>query len=209
MGWLDLFFPRRCAGCGAVGSWVCASCEAGVLERALPQKLSVGTALFDFSEPIVRELLHYLKYNGIYEAAPVLVELAKKCRYPVSLAEEVVLIPVPISAAKRKKRGYNQAELLAESLASWFNLPVWKGALRKVGRGESQVGRTASQRLQEVRGKFQVNFRAVPAEFAKKSWILVDDVYTTGSTLKECLSCLQGFSAVPIQVLAVAKDSYK
>ena len=206
--WLDLFFPRRCAGCGEVGEWLCQSCSHNVQSALVP--LETGSALFNFQEPVVRELLHYLKYNGIYEAAPTLVALAKmKVGLPklkAEFGEDAILIPVPVSSAKRKKRGYNQADLLAQELGGWLGYPVWSDALQKVAGKESRVGKNRREREAQVMGKYICNFEDIPERFQDRQWILLDDVCTTGSTLRACTQALQKHTPLPIKWLTVARE---
>ena len=89
------------------------------------------------------------------------------------------LVPVPIHFRRRRERGYNQAELLAATVAERCGLPV-RDALERVRDTPPQVNRTGEQRWENVRGAFVPRARAAPG----RRPILIDDVQTTGATLE-------------------------
>ncbi|MEI6477445.1 MAG: phosphoribosyltransferase family protein [bacterium] len=177
------------------GAWLCAGCEGKYLVGAVPEVLPsevlpAVVCLLDFGAGPVRELIHSLKYDGIREAAGVLVGLAGKC---VSLDEargyygpEAILVPVPTSKAKLKMRGYNQAQLLAEEIAAWLGVEVKEGLVAHK-RKQSQVGKGLAERS-HLEGRFSVVKDGLPKD---RPLVLVDDVYTTGSTLRACAEALK------------------
>jgi len=203
---LDLFFPRRCLGCGSEGAWLCGACRQKTVSAQLythPEYCSVQ-GLLSFGQPEVRELLHHLKYNGIYEAASSLVDLVQWHYSPKALVEllgpSIVLIPVPISRTRAKLRGYNQVQLLVNELAEWLQAPVWLGLERR-DRSASQVGKTVEER-QGIK-KF-VCETELPEEYSEHQLVVVDDVLTTGSTLRQCQQVLEAATGKDVRGLAVA-----
>ncbi len=129
-----------------------------------------------------RKLIKNLKFYGEFKSAEVLREIFK------SLPEETphlldfdMVIPVPLSGQRNNERGYNQAELVAESVADVLCLPLYPDALKKIKNTDRQSNMSAIERLTNIKDAFCVNESVV-----QKRIILVDDVYTTGNTLNSC-----------------------
>jgi len=105
------------------------------------------------------------------------------------LEERAALIPVPVSADRRRERGYNQAEQLADALAMRWGIPVWGGAVTRTRQQASQVRLTPSERAANVSGAF-----AVPetwrAALRGQHVVVVDDVVTTAATLNAVADAL-------------------
>lgn len=142
-------------------------------------------ALAPFRQRVVREGIHSLKYHGTHELAEELIALAWPGRdgaLRLLGCEHGVLVRVPTSRQNRKKRGYNQAELIAEAFGRRLGWEVDTSLLRKVSAG-SQVGKGRAERL--ATGYVSVPGRPVPSNA-----ILVDDLVTTGSTLLACRKAL-------------------
>ncbi|MBU6389525.1 hypothetical protein KGQ71_03345 [Patescibacteria group bacterium] len=210
IGLLDLFFPRRCLACGREGAWACADCARHLLEQEPQIDDGIGLlSLFRFEPGLIRELLHALKYNGIREAAAVLSEMAWRGRGAERIQEwtdGAVLIPVPTGSAKRKKRGYNQAEELANGLAVRLGLLVWPGALRRTTERKTQVGKGKADRAEQAAASFIWSGEKERHLMSDRRWIVVDDVCTTGSTITSCMKALQPFSHLPVTGLTIARE---
>ncbi|MBI4772491.1 MAG: ComF family protein [Chloroflexi bacterium] len=218
---LDLLSPPCCGGCGArEGRW-CPACHASL--RALPiplcsrcgspipnpdhcprcarrpLSLQALRSLAYFEGPL-RQALHRLKYQQDQPLAQALGdELAgfwQRLRWPPA-----VVAPVPLSAERRKERGYNQAELLAGMFAGAAGLPFAAHALRRVRHTASQVGLTADHRWSNV----QDAFAARPDTVAGRVTLLVDDVCTTGATLEACAQALLQAGATRVYGLTVGR----
>lgn len=147
-----------------------------------------------------KELIRRLKYLGQ-------VELAKPMgRWMASLAKEVYrnyrfsyITYVPLHPRKERERGYNQAKLLAEQMGRSLMLPV-RETLERVIHTSPQSKRDKKQRLQALKGAFRCSF-----PIGSKRILLVDDVYTTGATLRECASLLQAAGAREIYSITFAR----
>ena len=155
----------------------------------------------------LRELIHLLKYNGVRPAARVLGRmLAESVAGLVQEFEQetVLVIPVPLFKAKRRQREFNQAELIARAalqlLGSRFQLAP--DVLRRTRDTHSQIGLTSHQRRENLRGAFAVT-RA--QEVTGREVLLVDDVYTTGTTATECARVLRKAGASKVWVATVAR----
>ena len=166
----------------------------------------------------LRPAIHALKYRNTEDqpSDPVnylrAVEIARKLTnylhatameapWPAIMAGLDGVVPVPLHVEKMSKRGYNQAGLLAEDLASRSAVPFLDGALGRVNATRSQVGLTALERLENMKGAFQ----AAPEQVQGKSLLLVDDVYTTGATMRECAAALRRAGASTVFGLALAR----
>jgi ComF family protein len=117
----------------------------------------------------------------------------------------VLVIPVPLHDAKRRQLGFNQSELLARSALRHLDgsrFQLHSGNLHRVRATVSQTGLTRHQRRENVRGAFVVT---APERIRDRSVVIVDDVYTTGTTLNECARVLRAAGARLVGVATVAR----
>jgi ComF family protein len=112
------------------------------------------------------------------------------------------IIPVPLSAEKEKQRGFNQASALAKELALKKNIELIEDHLIKVKTTPSQTSLEAADRRKNLKGAFKVDREK---DIEGKILLLVDDVYTTGSTLRECSSVLRKAGALEVRALTIAQ----
>ncbi len=112
------------------------------------------------------------------------------------------LVPVPLHPSRRRDRGFNQAGLLAHKLAVPRGLPVLRGALVKVRNAPAQAGLRAVDRERNVRGVYAVKR---PDRVRGRTLLLVDDVTTTGATVRECARVLMADGAEEVRALTIAQ----
>jgi ComF family protein len=199
---LHLFFPHICTGCGSdllpVSSTLCIRCIDAMPETNFESlsgnpaeklfwgrvSLQAATAQFYFTkESLMQHLMHQLKYKGNKELG---WQLGRIMGEEIKRAERFlpdVLIPLPLFAAKEKKRGYNQATVLCEGMAQAMHLPVIQNAVIRSAHTETQTKKGRIERWQNMEGKFVL---ANAAAISNKHILLVDDVVTTGATLEAC-----------------------
>ncbi|MBQ9721547.1 MAG: ComF family protein [Oscillospiraceae bacterium] len=201
---LDLFFPPKCVFCGKIGvHGVCPGCE-----RTLPQMdnpLREGGGYGKCAVPLryegqVREALLRFKFHGAQSAAEGLGQLLAQCVAEELSGEFERITWAPVSDKRRKKRGYDQARLLAEATAKvWDEKPVQ--LLRKRRDNAPQSGLDAPERRGNVIGVYE----AVQPELIQNARILlIDDIITTGSTLGECARVLREAGAAGVVCACVA-----
>ncbi len=201
---LDVLVPRTCAGCGTAGAPCCADCLAA-LEPVRPPVCDGCGHPHAVPVPRCREcrgrvadarqaclygdgparLVSALKDDRRRDLGPVLARvIAARCPPPPAGA---VLVPVPLSDRRHRRRGFNQSALIAGCLAGMWDLAVDEGLLARVREQPPQRGASRSERVRQVMGAFAVPARAGPVP--PVCW-LVDDVHTTGATLAACAAAL-------------------
>jgi ComF family protein len=135
-------------------------------------------------------IVHALKYDGWRAAAEGMAERMARLSWPRDVVEERrALVPVPLSATRRRERGFNQSELIARSLATRWQIPVWTDLLVRQRNTETQTRLTPNDRLRNVAGAFDVS-SSVSTRLRGAHLVLVDDVVTTGATLNACAEML-------------------
>lgn len=178
-GLLDVLAPSRCPGCGEPARAACPGCVRALELLPEPEAAHAGGvslhAAFLYSSPL-REILHAGKYRDGRSALRVASLLAAE-RFSL-LPPPAVVVPVPLGRARRRSRGYNQAEIAARITAEVVGAPCqpW---LRRVRETGSQVGRSPAARARNLAEAFEW---AGPGAGRGRVWI-VDDVITTGATM--------------------------
>ena len=154
-------------------------------------------------EGVLRELIHAFKYEGRRSLAQPLGALLRE-RSVHALGDAACVVPVPLFAWKRLRRGFNQAA----DLAARLDLPVVH-ALWRVRLTTSQTGLSAAQRRRNVRGAFRLSPFLSPRTHDRfidgRTVALVDDVMTTGATLDACADVLVKAGVREVRVLTLAR----
>lgn len=230
---LDLLFPPLCHLCRAfipdAGEVkLCPSC----LERAIPVtaplchccgqpfatsggtnhlcgRCSVARQPFLFArsalryEKVVKELIHGYKYGyQVKLRRPLALLAAPLLQEAVAGFKADMILPVPLHKKRLRQRGFNQSLLLAELLAKKWHIPLSRNNLRRSRWTEPQINLSATEREENVKGAFALK---EPEQFRNKRLLLVDDVYTTGSTVKECSRVLAKECGAKVAVLTIAR----
>ncbi|CAA9432317.1 MAG: Competence protein F homolog, phosphoribosyltransferase domain; protein YhgH required for utilization of DNA as sole source of carbon and energy [uncultured Rubrobacteraceae bacterium] len=216
----DLFYPQWCVSCERrAGDVLCRPCFESLPWAGSPtcERCGVPTALetpacgacknVDFAfetaraplryEGVGKEVVHALKYRG-YTA------VVEKLAAPL-LAEAVdgpgkfdAVVPVPLHRARLRKRGFNQAALLARGLARRINTPV-SDTLEVVRSTRDQVELSAAERRQNVAGAYAAGTRT------RGRLLIVDDVFTTGATTSACATALLRAGAAEVHAVTLCR----
>jgi ComF family protein len=197
---LDLVFPPLCVNCERVGSFLCPRCLATArraAERSIPGL--DGVQVWGDFEGAVRAALHAFKYEGQTRLAEPLgtlvVDGLANTDWPID-----VVTAVPLHESRLRERGFNQAALLAQVVASargWLFAPA---AVHRIRQTASQVNLNAQERHRNV----EAAFCAEPFAVSGKAVLVIDDVLTTGSTLLACADALRDAGAARVYGATVA-----
>lgn len=157
----------------------------------------------------LRELIHLLKYNGVRPAARVLGRLLAESLLKLESEfedEEILIVPVPLYKGKRRQRGFNQAEIITREALRVYpvkaRFALGNDVLMRIRDTHSQIGLTSHQRRQNMRGAFAVSRSP---QVIGRAVVIVDDVYTTGTTVTECVRMLRKAGAARVWVATVAR----
>jgi ComF family protein len=181
---------------------ICGMCE----RQRPPYERALAYGPYDGA---LRDLVHLLKYARVHTAAPVLGRMLAEVVVGLGIdAERVLVVPVPLYQGKQKQRGFNQA-LEVTRAALKLMAPVARGKyelaaerLLRVRDTLSQTGLTRHQRRENVRGAFVASN---PESLKGATVLLVDDVFTTGTTVTECAKVLRRAGAEKVFVATVAR----
>jgi ComF family protein len=179
----------------------------GLCRRLKPAYIKA--AAYGSYEGGLRDLIHLLKYQHVRPAANVLGRMTAEVitRLAPEFGDQPPLvIPVPLHQRKYHERGFNQAELIAQAALklkpSGLDLRLAGGVLKRMRATLSQTGLSSHQRRENMRGAFEI---VKGAEIVGKQVVLVDDVFTTGTTVSECARVLHRAGATRIWVATVAR----
>ena len=179
----------------------------GLCQRAHPPfERAVAYGSYDGG---LRDLVHLLKYQQVRPAASVLGRMVADAvaALEASLPEGAIqVLAVPLHPSKQAQRGFNQAELITRAALQQLACPerfqLRTGVLVRQRETGSQIGLTRHQRRENLRGAFAVLH---PTQIARQNILLVDDVFTTGTTASECARVLHRAGAARIWVVTVAR----
>lgn len=224
---VTLIFPRRCPGCDEVvsyGAYVCPSCkkwfavigDSYCLKCGKPlhdigqqyckdceqkaHRFAEGRATFVYKGPIIKSLYRF-KYAKRREYAQFygMATEKKLGKYIASLHADL-LVPVPLHAKRMRKRGYNQAEVFARSLSHVCHVPVCTTAVRRVKNTVPQKLLDEQGRQKNLKKAFKIGQNVVKS----KVIIVIDDIYTTGSTIDAVAEVLYQAGAKAVYFITIA-----
>ena len=221
-GVLDVFFPPVCVNCGkyageeSLSFIICRPCFGSINVNSVWLPFS-GNAIIaaagSYGDKPLRELIHSLKYGGIEKSAVILGSLIAGYLTRIGLTKLVdinntVIIPIPLHRERSRKRGFNQSELIGNEVGRILGIPV-KNALKRVKDTAPQIEMKSDQAREEnIKGAFKSDPLLAKTVLADKDLILLDDVFTTGATVKEAIRSLKEFKARKIIVLVAARAGY-
>lgn len=232
---LELFFPSFCLGCQKEGTYLCQDCKEtldigqyqyclcnknplrlpgdtknGKCPRCQDKKLSGLYFALPYKEKfLTKKLIYQFKYQPyIKDLAKPLAQILTQHLILIGkntnqIWENSLLVPVPMEIKKLKNRGYNQAEELAKELGQMLNVLSICDNLVKVKKTLPQMKLSAKERQENLKNAFLVKN---PEVFSGKKIFLVDDVYTTGSTMEECSLALKAAGAKSVFGIAIARE---
>lgn len=222
----DLLFPRRCPVCGGVampkGRLICPACLKQLSFVSSPACMKcgkeIGSREQEYCADCIRRKKSFtrgfalLNYDSRAAASMAAVKYHNKREYLDFYARAAalrfkkqfrqagiqVIVPVPVHASRLKTRGFNQAAVLAEKLSAELGIP-WEELLIRVKKTDPQKSLGSAERLKNLRGAFEAEQEAGKWERV----LLVDDIYTTGSTAEICSRALLKTGVKQVFVFAV------
>jgi len=225
-GFEAIAFPQVCISCGMFmpdkNQLICSNCVANRFEdpnpanenacekMILPNGVLFQDALWKYDkEGIVQEMIRLLKYQGMGKIGIELGEAAGRKfirRHPgkrihVSV-DQMLLLPVPLHPKREKKRGYNQAKKIAEGISQVSGIQIAPdSSLVRIKFTTTQTRFSLKKRMENLKGVFSV---ADPEVFKNKVVIIIDDVFTTGSTCFSIAEILNQAEPRSIGIFTVA-----
>lgn len=153
---------------------------------------------------VLRECIHTLKYRGKVRLARPLGQLmADFAMNHLNSSSMDMIIPVPLHPSKKREREFNQAELLSQGVSKALHLPIVTNNLKRIRPTHPQSNLKGKEdRLKNIRDAFKLTF---PPKLTGKSILLIDDLFTSGSTVNECSRTLLDGGAQDVVVLALAR----
>lgn len=197
--------PHRTSFCLSCGQFFAGSGVPHFCQRCVEQRPAYSVhRSCGLYRGTLKDIIILYKYRGFSVLSKVLAEFAQK-----SLGKEESLwwktdaiIPVPLHPEKERERGFNQAQLIAKELARGRHIKLIEDQLVKVRRTLPQTSLDAEERQKNLKGAFEVkDARGIEGKIV----LLVDDVYTTGSTLQECCMALRKAGVLEVRALTIAQ----
>lgn len=218
MNILDIVFPRVCVGCGREGKYICEACQRKIIvpEQICPmcskpsldgwthtrcrrwsgmERLIVGLPY----RGVVQQCLKKVKYKSAWDILDFLYRLQT---IDVRL-QNCLITAVPMWREKERERGFNQADIVAVMVAENNKVP-YLVTLERTRETKPMFGLKKKDRRENVEGAFKITCQQTN-KLAGKRVILVDDVWTTGSTMRECAKVLKQGGVESVWGLTLAR----
>lgn len=228
---LDLLFPKKCVGCKKEGTYFCDSCVLNIKQTDLVcprcEKLAIGGqthpickrrfgldglwSLGIYQNPL-RSAIGELKYRKVKDLAEILTDITIEywAKYQPYVLDQIkkdrgkgwLVIPVPLYWWRANTRGFNQSSLIGQTLSKKLGLD-YSESLKRIRYTRSQTKLKGKQRRKNISGAFALspNCNLSPVTCV----LLIDDVWTTGSTMKECCYILKRAGAKQVWALTLAR----
>lgn len=163
-----------------------------------------GAAFLFFDDQLIsRRLIHAVKFTERPDLAQYLAEEAAMDFMYADFFDEIdLIVPVPLHPRRERERGYNQSEWIARGLSRKTGIPMDTQHLIRCRNTDQQALLRGEKREENMKGAFRVNH---PEDWSQKHILLVDDVITTGATLRACMAALVPCRGCKISIFALGK----
>ena len=213
----DFFLPRFCPGCNKKLSTkeqpVCSECLSSILiaddfrlQFEYDKKFTTEKIIKDFyaryvfeTDKTLQDIIHALKYKKQFKLGTFLGEILSEGVKNLNWQFDLI-VPVPIHPLKKAERGYNQSDYLVKGLSKSLGIPYSTKLLKRTKHTESQTHLAMTERAKNVANAFKVKN---PELIKGKSFLLMDDVITTGATTQECGRALVNSGAKTVYACSV------
>lgn len=209
---LNIFYPKFCFNCGREGSYLCPDCQS-ILEvlsfHTEYQTEGIKDLYFalPYQNQLIKNLIKFFKYQPFVKelsqplSSLIITHFQLIEKSPADFAG-CILMPVPLEKKKLKWRGFNQAEELAKELIPFLKIPLINDVLVKTKETLPQIELSGKEREENIKGAFSCRNKE---KISGKKILLVDDIYTTGSTIEEAAQAMRAAGAKEIIGIAVAR----
>lgn len=230
MGFLDIIFPKYCVNCKKFGDYLCANCFSRLSfdtkniclvcgrssynglthpickKRSSPEGCFTGVVFNKISKKLIYQFKYrpYLSGLSVFIADLLYDSLIQNEEFNRISSLPLILVPIPLSKVGYKKRGYNQAEILAKELGKRLNLQTFN-CLDRVKETVTQVGLSKKERRENISGAFEFK-KKFESSLRGRNVLLIDDVVTSGSTFSEACMTLKKSGAGKVWGIAFAKE---
>lgn len=210
---IDMLFPQVCGICGKLNKeGLCNKCkinleelvENGIVNQSL-EGMYFDELIYIFKyEGLIRKfILDYKFHEKPYMYISIVAFILKNKIIYEKMQNYDTIIPVPISKKRMKERGYNQSLLIAKKISQSLKIPLQTNCLFKTKNIIEQSKLNKEQRKENIQHVYELKNGEI---LYNKRILLIDDIYTTGSTVNECSKILQQGMPKKIDVLVLAKD---
>ena len=195
---LAVLFPQKCLGCKKENEILCPDCLGKINRPDTPYLKGIHIAA-NYQDLVLKKALWMLKYRGVKQLAKPLAKLILERVWKKLETENWLVVPIPLSKNKLRRRGYNQAELIARELSANVRADI----LFKKFHTKSQVEvKDKEERLANIVGSFEIKNRQI---IRGEKIILIDDVLTTGATMSEAKKILKKAGAKKVVGVVAAR----
>jgi competence protein ComFC len=232
---INLIFPIECLNCQSEDVWLCSDCLNKILTQAHQQttcpicnaqgynnaavcpkcqkiyELDKVFIAADYENELIQKLIKTFKYNFIRDLSVPIAEIMINYFSKINLINlktlklnQLIIIPSPLSKKRLKWRGFNQSDLLARYIAEKLKIKYYPDLIVKTKHTQEQAELNREQRLLNVKNIFQLKKNC--PNIKGQSFLIIDDVITTGATLGEMAKLLKANGAKEIWALVVAKN---
>jgi ComF family protein len=217
---LDLIFPKQCIVCKKEGVYLCEDCLSMIninpfkyclcekirkedkCENCKNRSLDKIYSASSLNDKIVRLAIHKFKYSHIKElSVPFAFLILRHLQIVKCQIDDFILMPIPLSDKKKKKRGFNQSEEIAKVISEATKIENDFNCIIKIKDNKSQTELTKKERFENVKNTFKI-----VKNVKNKNILLLDDVYTTGATMEECAKSLKESGASKVWGVTVARE---
>lgn len=207
---ISFIFPRNCPGCGDLVNWGKSWCDT-----CFDKELNIHYIQSKWDDCVVEEVLvlgryenglrkalHEIKFNGMSSLAAAMYPFFEAITDEINLAEIDYIIPIPINKDKLRERGYNQVDLIFKD---WVKVHsgVWLDCLCKVNHTRAMYGLEKDERWLNIKDAYKLK-EGFENIIRDKKVLIIDDIYTTGSTIEAVGRELKLHGAKKIEALTIA-----
>lgn len=208
---LDIILPQDCLGCKNRGKIICSNCLFHI-RRAERETIKDVISLYDYRDPIIKKAIWSLKYHNRFSIGTELGKLLHTERIEdisemrlYTQGNPIYVIPVPLYNERQKYRGYNQAEIIAAGFCKNENKEILELrndiVIKQINTQQQAKLNNRNKRLSNIKGAFIVT---KPKDVKDRTFIIIDDVTTTGGTISEMIKILKKSGAKKVIGFTVA-----